>query len=162
MRCLSRCGDCCRVSSKRVSSGSYVSPSVWAWRGYRVRKIARAVDLVLTLFPFEGGIYERAGVAYRFVGHPLADAIGARPDRAPARERLGLPGQGEIVALLPGSRMSEVTRLAGPMAAAATWLVRRRPGLSFCAPLVNRNTRECFEAAFAADFQEYLKPHFPS
>lgn len=132
-----------------VPTVHYVSPSVWAWRRYRLRKIARAVDLMLTLFPFEQKFYVDAGVQARFVGHPLADRIDLQVDARAARCQLGLPQAGDIVALLPGSRMSEVTRLAEPMAAAAKWLARRRPQVEFVIPLSDAGARACFEAAAA-------------
>ena len=128
----------------------YVSPSVWAWRRYRVKKIARAVDLMLTLFPFEEAFYAQFGIPATFVGHPLADQIPWESDRLDARRRLGLPLQGPVVALLPGSRASEVNRLAQPMAGAASWLVRRRPELKFVVPLLNEGGRDAFKAAAQA------------
>ena len=91
----------------------YVSPSVWAWRQYRVRKIAASVDCMLTLFPFEERFYREKNVPARFVGHPLADLIADDIDPLRAREHLGVQHQGPLVALLPGSRLGEVRRLAG-------------------------------------------------
>jgi lipid-A-disaccharide synthase len=117
-----------------ITTAHYVSPSVWAWRSYRVRKIARSVDLMLTLFPFEAAFYRQHQVPVHFVGHPLADAIplDARPDQA--RQRLALPQEGAVVALLPGSRVSEVTRLAAAFLATARWCATRHPGLRFLMP----------------------------
>ncbi len=122
----------------------YVSPQVWAWRQGRVKSIHESVDLVLCLLPFEKSFYDREGVAAEFVGHPLADAIPLIVDRAAARDRLSLPAQGEIIALLPGSRRGEVTRLAADFAATAAWLHQRRPALRFVAPMANSATREIF------------------
>lgn len=136
-----------RLRRAGIPTVHYVSPSVWAWRRYRVRKIARSVSLMLTLFPFEARFYEEHGVPVEFVGHPLADLVPMEPDRAGARRELGLPAQGEVVALLPGSRLSEVSRLAGPLLRTGRWLRERRPGLRFVAPLVDAATRACFEAA---------------
>lgn len=123
----------------------YVSPSVWAWRQGRVRRIAGAVDRMLTLFPFEADFYRRHGVDVRFVGHPFADAIPLRADRAAAREALDIPGGGEVVALLPGSRRGEVGRLAAPFLETARRLAARRPGLRFLVPLASRPVGHIFE-----------------
>lgn len=128
----------------------YVSPSVWAWRQYRVRKIARSIDLMLTLFPFEARFYEEHHVPVRFVGHPLAEMIPPVSDKLPPRAALGLPLQGEVVALLPGSRMTEINFLAESFIRAATWCVQRRPGLHFVVPLATSATRERFIQILAA------------
>ncbi len=136
-----------RLRRAGVPTVHYVSPSVWAWRGWRVRKIARAVDRMLTLFPFEAPIYERQGVPVSYVGHPLADAIAPHTDRATSRTALGLPPEGTVIGLLPGSRVGEVERLAASIVGAARWLVARRPELSFVAPMATSAVRERFEAA---------------
>ena len=127
----------------------FVSPSVWAWRRYRLRKIAQAVDLMLALFPFEPPLYEARSIPVRLVGHPLADEIPMRPDRDAARARLGLEAGARFVALLPGSRMSELQRLATPLARTACWVHRRRPDIRFLSPLVSRATCEFFSRALA-------------
>jgi len=106
-----------------------VSPQVWAWRQSRVHRIRESVDLVLCLLPFEKRFYDEQGVAAEFVGHPLADAIALEPDRGRARAELDLPADAQIVALLPGSRRGEVTRLAGDFAKIAQWLAAQRPNL---------------------------------
>lgn len=123
----------------------YASPQVWAWRKYRLRTIRRAVDMMLTLFPFEENFFSEHGIRARFVGHPLADIIPDTTDQDAARSRLGLPPGAEVVALLPGSRLSEVSRLAEPMIGAARWLASRRPGVRFVVPLVNAQARAEFE-----------------
>src|SRR3970282_990396 len=82
----------------------YVSPSVWAWRGWRVRKIARSVTRILVMFPFEAPLYEKAGVPVTYVGHPLADVIPQEPKKEEARAALRLPARKLIVAMLPGRR----------------------------------------------------------
>ena len=132
-----------------VKTVHFVSPSVWAWRRYRLHKISRAVDMMLALFPFEPPIYEARSIPVRLVGHPLADEIPMRPDRDAARVRLGLDAGARVVALLPGSRMSELQRLAGPLARTAGWLHRKRPDIRFLSPLVDRATRELFSRALA-------------
>ena len=130
-----------------VRTVHYCSPSVWAWRRYRIRKIARAVDHMLTLFPFEADFYREHRVPVTYVGHPLADSIALHTDRAACRRELGLALGGELVALLPGSRISELNHLAEPMVDTAAWLAARRPGLRFVVPLVNQLTRARFQRA---------------
>lgn len=125
----------------------YVSPQVWAWRQGRVRTMERAVDLVLCLLPFEPPFYADHGVHARFVGHPLADEFPLEPDRDGARKQLGFDSNTTLIALLPGSRLGEVTRLGGDFAAAATWIARQRPGTAFVAPMANPTTRSRFEQA---------------
>lgn len=112
----------------------YVSPSVWAWRRGRIKKIARAVDHMLTLLPFEAAFYREHQVPVTFVGHPLADQIPLQIDVRGARELLGFGAEDQVVALLPGSRGGEV-RLLGPLfLRAAEWCHRRRPELKFVMP----------------------------
>ena len=127
----------------------YVSPSVWAWRQKRVLKIQRACDLMLTLFPFEAQFYEAQQVPVCFVGHPLADAIPLAADRAAARAALGLPEQGAVVALLPGSRGGEVERLGSLFLDAAERLRALRPGLRFVLPCASAERRAQVEAMLA-------------
>ena len=132
-----------------IPTVQYVSPQVWAWRQGRVAKMARFLDLVLCLLPFEKRFYDEHGLAAEFVGHPLADQVPLEPDRASARAGLGLPATGEVVALLPGSRRGEVSRLAADFAGAAAWLAARRPGIRFVAPMANAAARELFAGALA-------------
>ena len=117
-----------------VRTAHLVSPSVWAWRQGRIRKIARAVDLMLCLFPFETDIYRQHGIPVRFVGHPLADEIPQRVDGPAAREALGLAPAGKLLALLPGSRGAEVRLLAPLFLQAARLLWQRDARLSFVIP----------------------------
>ena len=138
-----------RLRRAGVRTVHYVSPAVWAWRCYRVRKIARAVDLLLALFPFEPEFFASHGIRATFVGHPIADAIPDRPDREAARKRLHLPRVADVVALLPGSRQSELSQLAGPMVEAALWLAARREGIRFVVPLASPSLRRQFEAVLA-------------
>jgi len=119
----------------------YVSPSVWAWRQKRVLKIRDGCDLMLTLFPFEARFYEEQQVPVRFVGHPLADTIPLDNDRAAARQTLGLPEQGQVVALLPGSRGGEVGRLGALFLDAAAQLLAVSPGVRFVLPCANAARR---------------------
>ena len=132
-----------------VRTVHFVSPSVWAWRQYRVRKIGRAVDMMLTLFPFEKDFYAKHRIPVRFVGHPFADEIEMDPDRDKARTKLGLGSQGPIVALLPGSRIGELRALAEPIALTARWIHRRRPEVRFVSALANASTFDLFSQALS-------------
>ncbi len=125
-----------RLRAHGVPTVHYVSPSVWAWRPWRVRKIAHAVDLMLTLFPFEAASYQAHRVPARAMGHLLADAIPFHSDSVAARRALGLPAPdaAPVVALLPGSRLSEVSRLGPLLLDTAVWLNARRPELRFVLP----------------------------
>lgn len=123
----------------------YVSPSVWAWRRYRIRKIARSVDRMLTLFPFEADFYLEHDVPVSYVGHPLADIIPEHVDARAARRRLGLAEEGPLIALLPGSRLGEVSRLADRFVETAAWCLQRRPELRFVVPFATGATRQLFE-----------------
>jgi lipid-A-disaccharide synthase len=127
----------------------YVSPQVWAWRQSRVRSIRRSVDLVLCLLPFETQFYTAHGVKARFIGHPLADAIPLEVSAPEARERLGLPTDKPIVAVLPGSRRNEVTTLARPFMETVGWLKARRPALEAAVGLVSESIGEVFRATVA-------------
>ena len=143
-----------RLRANGVRTVHYVSPSVWAWRRYRMKKIARSVDLMLTLFPFEEAFYRRYQIPVTFVGHPLADDIPERVESGEARRHLGLSSRGRIVALLPGSRMSEVKYLARPLVETAKWLSERDSSLTFILPAVNRKievvVRQTVEAVFGS------------
>lgn len=130
-----------------VPTVHYVSPTVWAWRGYRIHKIQRAVDHMLTLFPFEAGYYRKHRVPVTFVGHPMADQIGERSDTAALRRDLHLPARGGVIALLPGSRRSELKRHAELFVKTAMWLHKRHPNIHFIAPFVSPETRAIFEKA---------------
>lgn len=132
-----------------VTTVHFISPSIWAWRPERMRTIKAAVSHMLALFPFEAPLYEQAGVPVTFVGHPLADMLPEHPDRAAAREQLRLPAERTIVAMLPGSRESELQQLADLYVSTARAMAQRRPDLLFVVPLVNRGTRSLFEQALA-------------
>jgi lipid-A-disaccharide synthase len=125
----------------------YVSPSVWAWRGWRVRKIARSVTRILVMFPFEKPLYEKAGVPVTYVGHPLADLIPMDPSKHEARAALRLPGGKLIVALLPGSRRSELEYMASSFVLAAHRFRQEVHDVHFVCPMVTRDTRDMFERA---------------
>ena len=130
-----------------ITTVHYVSPSLWAWREERIHKIKRAVDKVLCLFPFEPPIYEKAGVPAAYVGHPLADMLPDTPDRAAAREQFRIrPGQ-TVIALLPGSRQSELDYMADLFVQTAKLLHRQIKNAHFLVPLISRETRRQFEDA---------------
>lgn len=124
----------------------FVSPSIWAWRAGRIKTIARAVDHILCLFPFEPEIYARAGIPATYVGHPLADEIPLEPDVEGARSRLGLPLGRKVVAVLPGSRNSEVKLLGPTLFAAMARMQAVEPDLAFVLPAANAMLRERIDA----------------
>jgi len=134
-----------RLKAQSVRTIHYVSPSIWAWREGRAKKIHDSADRVLCLFPMEPPIYAKYSVDARFVGHPLAKMFAIDPDQATARAALQLPPQGTTIAILPGSRMSEITRLGAVFVAAAIHLRRLMPDLRFVAPMANARCREAFE-----------------
>jgi lipid-A-disaccharide synthase len=124
-----------------------VSPSIWAWRGERINKIKGSIDKMLTIFPFEPVIYEREGIAATYVGHPTADAIPQTPQRTSAREQLRLGATDLIVALLPGSRQTELDYHAELFIDTARELLEHYPSARFVVPLATRETREQFDSA---------------
>ena len=125
-----------RLKAAGIRTVHFISPSIWAWRGKRVAKIAKAVDEVLCLFPFEPPIYAKQGIAATYVGHPLADVIPLEVPRAASRAALGLAEDDTVVALLPGSRRSEVQYIAPRLLGAAAVMHAQRPGLRFVLPVV--------------------------
>ena len=125
----------------------FASPSIWAWRGGRIHKIKRAVDHMLVLFPFEKPIYDQAGVAATYVGHPMADTIPLENDMMAARDLLKLEHAPKIVALLPGSRQSELALHADLFIQTAMYLHEKIPELLFLVPLATKATRDLFETA---------------
>ncbi len=135
-----------RLKAGGVRTVHFVCPSVWAWRAERVEKIQRSVDHVLCIFPFEPELLSRHGIAATYVGHPLANVIPLEPDRAVARAALGLREEDTVVAILPGSRASEVQYLAQVFFEAAVRLRSARPGIRFVVPAVPA-LREHIEAA---------------
>ena len=136
-----------RLKEAGIPTIHYVSPSVWAWRGWRVKKIARSVNRILVMFPFEAPLYEKAGVPVTYVGHPLADVIPQEPKKEEARAALRLPGKKLIVAMLPGSRRSELHYMASAFVLAAHRFRQEMPEVHFVVPTVTRATRDMFEMA---------------
>ncbi len=131
----------------------FVSPSIWAWRGGRIRTIAKAVDHILCLFPFEPEIYAKAGIAATYVGHPLADVIPMVPDVEGARAKLGLPAGRRVVAVLPGSRQSEVRHLGATFFAAMDQMRQMDNALAFVVPAANASLRAVIES-HASEYPE--------
>lgn len=125
-----------RLKASGIRTVHFVSPSIWAWRGKRIEKIRKAVDAVLCIFPFEPEIYAKQGIEARYVGHPLADAIPLEVPRAAARQALGIDAGQPVVALLPGSRRSEIQYIAPRLFEAAAEMNRLRPGLRYILPVV--------------------------
>ncbi len=152
-----------RLKRAGIRTVHYVSPSVWAWRGGRVNKIAQACDRLLALFPFEPPLYEKTGLPVDYVGHPLADVLPVESWRTEARERLELNGSGPVFALLPGSRQSEVGAMADLFIRTAHLLRERFPAAVFLVPLVSRETRTLFEAAlWKLGHQDWLMKDAPA
>lgn len=125
-----------RVRQAGIKAIHFVSPSIWAWRGWRIKTIAKSTDLVLCLFPFEPSIYEKAGIQARYVGHPLADEIPLKIDQKQARDKLGLQNVSDaVIAIMPGSRRSEMRQLGAVFLATAKELLKHRPNLRFVFPV---------------------------
>ena len=138
-----------RLKTAGIKTVHFVCPSIWAWRGARASKMTASCDHVLCLFPFEPELLRAHGVAATFVGHPLADAIPLRPPRAESRAALGLAAADEVVAVLPGSRRSEIEYIAPAFLQAAALMHRQRPGLRFLLP-VSHGLRGLAEPLVAA------------
>ncbi|MEX3944166.1 lipid-A-disaccharide synthase [Paraburkholderia sp. BR10937] len=129
----------------------FVCPSIWAWRGGRIKKIQKAVDHMLCVFPFETALLEKSGVAASYVGHPLADEIPLEPDMPGARRTLGLPESGPVIAVLPGSRRSEINLIGPTFFDAMQIMQRREPALRFVMPAAT--------PAIHAQLQELASAH---
>ena len=134
----------------------YVSPSVWAWRGGRIKRIARSANHLLALFPFEPALYQQAGIGVSYVGHPLADEIPLGDYTSIAREQLRIPKDRRVFALLPGSRESELQYMAQPFIRAARIIAQRLPSTQFLVPLATRASRVLFEKALYEEQAEEL------
>lgn len=127
------------LKQKGIKTVHYVSPTIWAWREGRIHKIAQAADCVLGLFPFEAEVYQKHQVAYRFVGHTLADAIALAPPQQPARQALGLALRDEVMAVLPGSRNGEVSKLLPIFLATIYEVLKQKPDCKFVIPAANQH-----------------------
>ncbi|MDR1850080.1 MAG: lipid-A-disaccharide synthase, partial [Zoogloeaceae bacterium] len=134
------------LRARGIRTIHFVSPSIWAWRGKRIHKIAKAADRVLALFPMEPPLYERAGIPVTYVGHPLADEIPLVTDPKKIRRQLRLPEYySPIFALLPGSRESELKYLGGIFVETAKRIYAEMPNALFLVPLTTRETKLAFE-----------------
>ena len=148
----------------------YVSPSIWAWRGGRMGKIKRAVSHVLALFPFEPALYEAASVPVTYVGHPLADELPLEPDQNAARDTLKIKQEKLVIAMLPGSRQSEVKQHAALFVKTAHLITQKQSdlpfseaqisgkrfsGIQFLVPLITRETRDIFQHAIHQSYSEF-------
>jgi lipid-A-disaccharide synthase len=136
-----------KLKEAGIPAIQYVSPAIWAWRGWRLRRIARSATHLLALFPFEPALYEKAGLPVTYVGHPLADVIPMDPDKAKARTELRVPAGSRVIALLPGSRRSELHYMADLFVKTARRLLQDLPDAYFVCPTASRETREMFQAA---------------
>ena len=139
-----------QLKSRGIKTVHYICPSIWAWRADRVEKIRRSVDHVLCLFPFEPQLLAQHGIEATFVGHPLAQVIPMRPDRPGACKALGLDPDAQVLALLPGSRASEIKYLAPRFFAAARLLAARQPKLQIVLPAVPALQEPIKQMAMAA------------
>jgi lipid-A-disaccharide synthase len=133
-----------------IKTVHFVCPSIWAWRADRVDKIRASADHVLCIFPFEPELLRKHGISATYVGHPLAAMIPMTPDKAAARETLGLRAEDEVVAILPGSRASEVQYLAERFFKAAALMHRDKPALKFVVPAITALKPAIEQAARAA------------
>jgi lipid-A-disaccharide synthase len=138
-----------RLKASGIRTVHYVSPSIWAWREKRAASIGRSADRVLCLFPMEPAIYARHGVDARFVGHPLADRFSLVADRGAARAALGLAAGVPVLAVLPGSRLSELSRLGEIFLAAAAQVAAELPGLRVVIPAANAQVHARLTALLA-------------
>jgi lipid-A-disaccharide synthase len=145
------------LKARGIKTVHFVSPSVWAWRADRVEKIRRSVDHVLCIFPFEPALLAAHGIAATYVGHPLANVIALRPDRSAARRKLGLDDGDTVVAILPGSRKSEVQYLAQRFFDAAVLVRRAYPAIKFIVPAIPSLRAAIQQAAEKAGLAGCLK-----
>ncbi|MSP99867.1 MAG: lipid-A-disaccharide synthase [Methylotenera sp.] len=136
-----------KLKNKGIQTIHYVSPSIWAWRKNRLKKIKRAVTHMLALFPFEPSLYAQAGIPVTYVGHPLADILPMEPDTTTAREGLKLKSTALVVAMLPGSRQSEVQQHAALFVKTAKLIYAEQANAVFLVPLITRETRQIFDLA---------------
>ena len=122
----------------------FIGPSIWAWRGERIKKIVNSVSHMLVIFPFEPPIYQAANVPVTYIGHPLAEVLPLKPDRAAARMQLGLSPTANVVTIMPGSRISEINYHTAAFIGAAKLLKQRDPSIQFVVPMVGAKQRQAF------------------
>lgn len=145
------------LKARGIKTVHFVCPSIWAWRAERAEKIRRSADHVLCLFPFEPQLLADHGIASTYVGHPLASVIPMEPDKAAARRALGLEEEGEVLAILPGSRASEVHHLALRFFRAAARVRKARPAIQMVVPTIPARRAAVEAAAHAAGISDSLK-----
>lgn len=145
-----------QLKKRGIPAIHYVSPSIWAWRGGRMGKIKRAVSHMLALFPFEPALYEKAKVPVTFIGHPLADEISLKPSKQAARDLLKIENGKFVVAMLPGSRQSEVQQHADLFVKTALLIHQENANTQFLVPLITRETRHIFEQALYKNIQDKM------
>ena len=150
-----------KLRQRGIPTVHFVGPSIWAWRYERIHHIRQAVSHMLVLFPFEVEIYQKEGIPVTYVGHPLADTIAPEPDQDEARAALGLEKEARVVALLPGSRSSEIRLMSPRFLQAAQKLQARDPSLTFVVPIVNEARRIEFSRLLAAYPVQNLKVFTP-
>jgi lipid-A-disaccharide synthase len=144
------------LKKKGIATVHYVSPSIWAWRRGRIKKIKSAVSHMLALFPFESAIYQDANIPVTYVGHPLADILPMESSMEEARDSLKLNRSGRVIAMLPGSRQSEVKQLANLYVITAKLIAEQQPEITFLVPLITRETRTIFQQALYENNAEEL------
>jgi lipid-A-disaccharide synthase len=137
------------LKKHHIPTVHYNSPTIWAWRKNRIKNIKHAVSCMLTLFPFETPLYEQAHIPVKFIGHPLADSIPETIQVTEIRKQLGIDPQAKVIALLPGSRTSEIKHLGPLFLATAAWCLERNPQLKFIVPMVNEARHAEFQAQCA-------------
>jgi lipid-A-disaccharide synthase len=145
------------LKARGVKTVHFVCPSIWAWRAERAEKLRRSADHVLCIFPFEPQLLNGHGIASTYVGHPLASIIPIEPDKAAARRGLGLSDEDEVLAILPGSRASEINHLAPRFFGAAERVRKARPGIKLLVPAIPARRAAVEDAARAAGLGESLK-----
>ena len=145
-----------QLKKKSIPVIHYVSPSIWAWRGSRLKKIKKSIDHMLTIFPFEKNIYSKANIQATFVGHPLAEMIPLHPNKKKAQDKLKIIKASRVIALLPGSRQGEVKWHAQLLIDSAIEISKRIRDVKFLVPLPTRETYEIFSKTLFKNTQAEL------
>ena len=145
-----------QLKKKGIPVIHYVSPSIWAWRGSRLKKIKKSIDHMLTIFPFEKNIYSKANIQATFVGHPLAEMIPLHPNKKKAQDKLKIIKASKVIALLPGSRQGEVKWHAQLLIDSAIEISKRIRDVKFLVPLPTRETYEIFSKTLFKNTQAEL------
>lgn len=146
-----------RLKGHGIPTVQYVNPQLWAWRPERVEKLRRAASLVLTVFPFEAPLLKKERIQARYVGHPLAEMLPLASDQSGARERLNIPQNARVIALLPGGRKGVIANMAALYLKTAQLIARRLPQVFFVAALVNEETRRQFAREISKNRAEDLQ-----